>query len=101
MLKRKVGRPKGRKTKSRKSHSVKMFKGKVKNAKGRSGSGFSGRARVGFVSGMGTYSQSGSRKSVKADRVRKAMRPGHRISKSGNLYFENRKNRSDKKGSKL
>lgn len=104
MPKRRVGRPKkssSHKPKVRKSRPIKQFKGKVKGAKGRSASGFSGRARVGFVGAMGTYPQTGSRKSVKADRARKAMPPGNRISKSGNLYFENRKNRSDRKGSRL
>lgn len=102
-MSRRVGRPRksGRPKKSRKSSSIRKFKGKVKNVGRKSKSGFSGKAKVGFVGGMGTFSQSGSRKSVKADRARKAMRPGYRISKSGNLYYENRKNRSDRKGSKL
>jgi len=30
----------------------------------------------------------------------KALLPGKRISKNGNIYWETRKNRSDKKGSK-
>ena len=30
----------------------------------------------------------------------KALMPGKRISKSGNVYWETRKNRSDEKGSK-
>ena len=97
MVKRRVGRP--RKSSSRKS--VKKYTGKIKNVGRVSKTKFTGRPKVGFVGGMGTYSQTGSRKSVKADRARKALRPGNRISKSGNLYFENRKNRSDKKGSRL
>ena len=32
------------------------------------------------------------------DRKRKALAPGKRISKKGNIYFENRRNRSDVKG---
>ena len=95
---RKVGRPK---LKSKLRKPIKQFKGKIKGGKIKGKSGFSGRARVGFIGGMGTFSQSGSRKSIKADRARKALKPGYRISKSGNLYFENRKNRSDRKGSKI
>jgi len=41
--------------------------------------------------------QSGKRKSLHLDRMRKAKHPGYRISKSGKLYYENRRNRSDKK----
>lgn len=38
-------------------------------------------------------------KSVKSiDAKRKALKPGKRISKSGNIYYESRKNRSDLKG---
>lgn len=48
-----------------------------------------------------TVTQTGSRKSVAQDRARKAKPPGKRISKTGKEYYENRKNRSDKKGSKL
>lgn len=33
-----------------------------------------------------------------ADRKRKAKRPGRRVSKAGNVYYERRKNRSDKPG---
>ena len=35
------------------------------------------------------------------DNSRKALLSGKRISKSGNIYYEYRKNRSDKKGSKI
>jgi len=56
-----------------------------------------GEARVGYIKEMGTYNQTGGRKSIKADRARKAMKPGYRISSSGNLYRETRKNRSDSK----
>jgi hypothetical protein len=48
-----------------------------------------------------TVKQTGSRKSVAQDRARKAKPPGKRISKTGKKYYESRKNRSDKKGSKL
>ena len=37
---------------------------------------------------------------LKRDMVRKALMPGKRISKNGNVYWETRKNRSDSKGSK-
>jgi hypothetical protein len=36
---------------------------------------------------------------VKRDKKRTAQEPGKRISKEGNVYYEYRKNRSDKKGS--
>ncbi|MHA1865893.1 MAG: hypothetical protein ACTSWZ_05230 [Candidatus Heimdallarchaeaceae archaeon] len=42
--------------------------------------------------------QTGKRKSIKLDRKRKAMKPGKRISKSGKVYYEYRRNRSDLKG---
>jgi hypothetical protein len=35
------------------------------------------------------------------DETRHALLPGKRISKSGNKYYENRSNRSDKRNSKL
>lgn len=35
------------------------------------------------------------------DASRKALMPGKRISKSGKVYWETRKNRSDAKGSKV
>ena len=38
---------------------------------------------------------------VKADAKRKALAPGKRISKSGNIYWETRKNRSDVPGKKI
>lgn len=50
---------------------------------------------------MKTYKQTGSRKSIKIDRKIKAKAPGWRISKSGRRYKETRRNRSDKKGSRL
>ena len=39
--------------------------------------------------------QTGKRKSIVADRKRKALPPSKRISKTGKTYFERRKNRSD------
>ncbi len=37
----------------------------------------------------------------KRDKVRDALPPGKRESKSRNIYYENRKNRSDLKGKKI
>ena len=45
-----------------------------------------------------TKKQTGKRISLEADRKRKAMPPGKRISKSGNRYYEGRKNRTDISG---
>lgn len=45
--------------------------------------------------------QTGSRKSLKLDRLRKAKAPGRRISKSGNRYRETRRNRSDVRGKRI
>lgn len=41
--------------------------------------------------------QTGERKSVPRDRGRFAKLPGKRVSKAGNVYWETRKNRSDKR----
>jgi hypothetical protein len=41
--------------------------------------------------------QIGRRKSLKADKRRKALPPGKRRSKSGKIYYERRRNRSDLK----
>jgi hypothetical protein len=42
--------------------------------------------------------QTGKRKSIKLDRMRKALEPGKRVSKkSGKVYWETRRNRSDLK----
>lgn len=38
---------------------------------------------------------------VKIDAKRKALAPGKRRSSAGNIYYENRKNRSDKPGKLL
>jgi len=42
--------------------------------------------------------QTGVRASIRSDRKRKALAPGKRISKSGKIYWETRRNRSDLKG---
>jgi hypothetical protein len=47
------------------------------------------------------YAQTGQRKSVQLDRNILAKHSGWRTSKKGKLYFETRKNRSDKKGTRL
>lgn len=47
------------------------------------------------------YKQTGSRKSITHDRALKAKAPGKRRSASGNKYTETRRNRSDRKGSRL
>ena len=38
---------------------------------------------------------------LKRDKAREALSPGKRISKSGKVYWETRKNRSDKTGSRV
>ena len=38
---------------------------------------------------------------LKRDFVRQALPPGKRISKTGNVYWETRKNRSDSPGKKI
>jgi len=43
----------------------------------------------------------GSKFDRKRDYSRKAKRPGYRKSKSGKVYYEARRNRSDKKGSRI
>ena len=47
------------------------------------------------------WKQTGKRKSIRQDRLRKAKKVGRRRSKSGKYYIETRRNRSDKKGSRL
>jgi len=39
----------------------------------------------------------GSKSNKKLDAKRKALKPGKRLSKKGNIYYESRKNRSDLK----
>jgi len=41
------------------------------------------------------------RSDLARDRQRKAMRPGKRRSRTGRVYYETRKNRSDKKGKRV
>ncbi len=48
-----------------------------------------------------SYGQTGSRKSVEADIKRKAYPSGWRRSKTGNFYYEARKNRTDIPGTQL
>lgn len=45
--------------------------------------------------------RSGKIKDVKADVAQNALAPGKRISKTGNVYWETRRNRSDAVGSKI
>ena len=45
--------------------------------------------------------QTGKRRSIRSDRKRHAMLPGKRISKRGKIYYETRRNRSDKKGKRI
>jgi len=45
-----------------------------------------------------TIKQTGRRKSLRLDRMRKAKPPGKRVSKRGKVYYETRRNRSDVKG---
>ena len=40
--------------------------------------------------------QTGKTKDIKQDKRLKAMKPGKRISKSKKIYYEHRRNRSDK-----
>jgi len=47
------------------------------------------------------YRQTGSRKSISRDRLRKALAPGKRISRFGRIYYEYRKNRSDLPGKRV
>ena len=69
------------------------------------------KTKKGYVSSMdkenkaGTVikvlAQTGERKSLARDRGRKAQMPGKRVSKSGKVYWETRKNRSDAGFSKI
>ena len=47
-----------------------------------------------------TLKQTGT-SNIPVDRKRKAKLPGKRISASGNIYFETRKNRSDARGKRV
>lgn len=44
----------------------------------------------------GTTPVTQKRNSMQQDKREKALHPGKRTSKSGNIYYENRENRSDK-----
>ena len=45
--------------------------------------------------------QTGKSKDKARDKARKALPPGKRISKTGNVYYEYRRNRSDMPGEKV
>jgi len=45
--------------------------------------------------------QTGQTKDILRDLKRKALMPGKRISKTGKVYWETRRNRSDKVGRRL
>lgn len=45
--------------------------------------------------------QTGMRKNLKRDKSRKALTPGKRVSKTGKIYWETRKNRSDAPGKNI
>lgn len=45
--------------------------------------------------------QTGSRKSISRDRLRKALPPGKRISRHGIIYYEYRRNRTDRPGKRI
>jgi len=47
-----------------------------------------------------TLPQTGT-SSMKEDKARKALLPGKRVSKTGKIYWEGRRNRTDKKGSNV
>lgn len=47
------------------------------------------------------YHQTGTRKSLRLDKLQKATRPGKRISKRGNTYWESRRNRTDLPGLRI
>ena len=53
------------------------------------------------VSAAGIIKQTGFVKSITRDQGRRALPPGKRISKSGNVYWESRASRSDLPGSNL
>ena len=53
------------------------------------------------VGAAGIIKQTGSVKSLTRDQGRKALPPGKRVSRSGNIYWENRRSRSDLPGSNL
>ena len=58
------------------------------------------QAKANMMNANNVYKQVGKSNKV-ADMSKKAFKPGWRVSGTGGIYFENRKNRSDKKGSKV
>lgn len=59
------------------------------------------RERVGSIKTPSIPQQTGQIKDPIRDASRKALLPGKRRSKTGKIYFETRRNRSDSLGSKL
>jgi len=51
--------------------------------------------------GLKATTRQTGRSDLARDRQRKAMRPGKRRSRTGRVYYETRKNRSDKKGKRV
>lgn len=51
----------------------------------------------GVVKSKNTYAK-GSSSNTKSDSKRTALKPGKRVSKTGKIYYESRKNRSDVRG---
>lgn len=54
-----------------------------------------------FKDVLKVMAQTGERVSVPRDRGRRAMLPGKRISAAGKVYWETRKNRTDRANSKV
>lgn len=79
------------------------FKTAVSRAKALYKSGrfkkFSDAVKAAYKQGGGTLVRQSGKSNVSADKKRKAKKPGKRKSASGRVYYEYRKNRTDKKGS--
>lgn len=45
-----------------------------------------------------SFKQSGKIPNIKRDKARRALAPGKRVSRTGKIYFETRRNRSDLSG---
>ena len=45
--------------------------------------------------------QTGKRKDISTDKTLTALPPGKRVSSTGNVYWETRRNRSDRRGRKI
>jgi hypothetical protein len=56
---------------------------------------------TGRIQTPGDVKRTGKIKDVLRDAARKAMLPGKRLSKTGNVYYEYRRNRSDAFGKKI